>query len=81
MKLIGLTVTDLMGYMPTDHRLAATLPTIGTGYTLAAPENLGIDMDDAPIFTDPVVLAAYVRGVIDAQTINDSITSTGKEAN
>lgn len=71
MKLIGLTVVDLMGHMPTDHGLANALPDTGTGYTLANPEALGIHMADAPTFTSPTILAAYVRGFIDHQVLTD----------
>ncbi|AWT27312.1 hypothetical protein [Corynebacterium provencense] len=71
MKLIGLTVPDLMGHMPTDHGLAHALPDTGTGYTLATPEALGIHVADAPIFTSPEILAAYVRGFIDHQVLTD----------
>lgn len=71
MRLIGLSVTDLMGYMPTDHGLAHALPDTGTGFTLSNPDALGIHVADAPVFTDPAVLAAYVRGFIDHQVLTD----------
>jgi hypothetical protein len=80
MRIIGLTVEDLLGHLPTDHHLTATPPADREVFTIARPEAFGMDMDAAPVFTDPVHVAAYVRGFIDAQATNDS-SSSGKEEN